>query len=64
MHNAEKNNLNITYKMRASDIAVTNRERDTQATGDSPMKISQQCSVKVKKANGMLVIIRKRSLKK
>lgn len=51
--------------MRASNVPITNQERETGATGDSPMKLSyHQCSVVTKKANRMLVIIGKRIQKK
>ena len=51
--------------MRASNIPITNQERETGATGDSPMKLSHhQCSVVIKKGNEMLVITGKRIQKK
>lgn len=46
---SEKEDLNIMYVMRASHLIITTQEKETEDTRDSPMEISHQCSVEVKK---------------
>ncbi|CAM5165838.1 unnamed protein product [Natator depressus] len=54
-----KNNPNYTYKMMGSKLAVTTQERDLGVIVDSSLKTSTQSAAAVKKANGMLEIIKK-----
>lgn len=41
--------MNIIYVMRASNLIITTQEKETEDTRDSPMEISHQCSIEVKK---------------
>ncbi|CAM5136177.1 unnamed protein product [Eretmochelys imbricata] len=54
-----KHNLNYTYKMMGSKLAVTTQERDLGIIVDSSLKTSTQCAAAVKKANRILGIIKK-----
>ncbi|CAM5119150.1 unnamed protein product [Natator depressus] len=55
-----KNNPNYTYNMMGANLATTNQEKDLGVIMDSSLKTSTQCAAAVKKANGMLGIIKKR----
>ncbi|CAM5145823.1 unnamed protein product [Natator depressus] len=54
-----KNNPNYTYIMMGANLATTNQEKDLGVIMDSSLKTSMQCAAAVKKANGMLGIIKK-----
>ncbi|EMP36995.1 hypothetical protein UY3_05796, partial [Chelonia mydas] len=54
-----KHNLNCTYKMMGSELAVTIQERDLGVIVESSLKTSTQCAAAVKKANRILGIIKK-----
>ncbi|CAM5150171.1 unnamed protein product [Eretmochelys imbricata] len=54
-----KNNPNYTYNMMGANLATTNQEKDLGVIVDSSLKTSTQCAAAVKKANGMLRIIKK-----
>ncbi|CAM5122732.1 unnamed protein product [Eretmochelys imbricata] len=54
-----KNNANYTYNMMGTNLATTNQERDLGVIMDSSLKMSMQGAAAVKKANGMLGIIKK-----
>ncbi|CAM5140560.1 unnamed protein product [Eretmochelys imbricata] len=56
-----KNNLNYTYNMMGANLAATNQEKDLGVIMDSSLKTSTHCAATVKKANGMLGIIKKGS---
>lgn len=49
----------ITYKTTGSELIVSTGEWDISTVIDAPMKMSTQCSGGVRKANTILVIIRK-----
>ncbi|CAM4557507.1 unnamed protein product [Lepidochelys olivacea] len=54
-----KNNPNYTYNMMEVNLATTNQEKDPGVSVDSSLKTSTQCAAAVKKANGMLGIVKK-----
>ncbi|CAM4639967.1 unnamed protein product [Lepidochelys kempii] len=54
-----KHNPNYTYTMMGSKLAVTTQERDLGVIVNCSLKPSTQCAAAVKKANGMLGIIKK-----
>ncbi|CAM5097662.1 unnamed protein product [Natator depressus] len=54
-----KNNPNYTYNMMGANVATTNQEKDLGVIVESSLKTSTQCAAAVKKANGMLGIIKK-----
>lgn len=51
----EKNNLNYTYKIIGSELAITTQERDLEVFVDSFLKTLSACS----EGNGILGMIRK-----
>ncbi|CAM5106410.1 unnamed protein product [Eretmochelys imbricata] len=54
-----KNNPNDTYSTMGANLATTNQEKDLGVIVGSSLKTSTQCAAAVKKANGMLGIIKK-----
>ncbi|CAM5105037.1 unnamed protein product [Natator depressus] len=54
-----KNNPNYTYNTMGANLATTNQEKDLGVIVESSLKTSTQCAAAVKKANGMLGIIKK-----
>ncbi|CAM4587787.1 unnamed protein product [Lepidochelys kempii] len=54
-----KSNPNYTYNMMGANLATTNQEKDLGVIVDSSLKMSMQCAAAVKKANGLLGIIKK-----
>ncbi|CAM4509126.1 unnamed protein product [Lepidochelys olivacea] len=54
-----KNNPNYTYNMMRANLATTNQEKDLGVIVHSSLKTSTQCAAAVKKANGILGIMKK-----